>query len=99
MPNLEIVKLIRPHQWIKNSFVLLGVVFSHQLGNHVLLNVVLAFLAFCAIASAIYVVNDILDVVADRQHPTKWNRPLASGKLSMTSARIMMAALLLLSFP
>lgn len=81
-----LVKLMRPHQYIKNGFVLLGVVFSHQWDNATLTAAVLAFVAFCSMASAVYVLNDILDVEADRQHPKKRNRPIASGAISIPTA-------------
>lgn len=79
----DIVKLLRPHQYIKNGFVLIGVIFSGQWEASGLLSAGLAFLAFCFIASSVYVFNDILDVEADRQHPTKKNRPLARGAISL----------------
>ena len=91
----KIIRLIRPHQYIKNGFVLIGVIFSGQWNLPTLISAVLAFLAFCAIASAVYVINDILDVEEDRQHPTKRNRPLASGKLSMATAKITAVVLLI----
>jgi 4-hydroxybenzoate polyprenyltransferase len=92
-----LIKLIRPHQYIKNGFVLIGVIFAGQWNQPTLISAALTFLAFCAIASAVYVINDILDVEADRQHPTKRNRPLASGKLSMASAKITAAVLLIVA--
>lgn len=95
MSNLDVIKFLRPHQWIKNGFVLLGVIFSHQWGALVLLDAFLVFLAFCTIASTVYIINDIFDVEADRQHPTKRNRFLASGKISMPSAKITAAVLLI----
>lgn len=97
MPSHEIFKLIRPHQWIKNSFVLTGVIFAGKWDWSTLVAAALAFFAFCAIASAIYVINDILDVDADRQHPIKRNRPLASGKLSLGSAKITAAILFVIA--
>lgn len=81
------VRLLRPHQWIKNGFVLLGVLFSHQWHQSMLLlSAVMAFMTFCVIASAVYILNDILDVEADRQHPLKCKRPIASGVISISSA-------------
>ena len=68
---MRLLRLLRPHQWIKNGFVLLGVMFSRQWNTPTLLAAVFAFLAFCAITSSVYVFNDILDIEADRQHPTK----------------------------
>lgn len=94
---LPVVKLLRPHQYIKNGFVLLGVVFSHQWDNATLVSAGLAFVAFCAMASAVYVLNDILDVEADRQHPKKRNRPIASGAISVRTAWGLFAGLAVLS--
>jgi len=68
---LSVLKLLRPHQYIKNGFVFLGVIFSGQWDQTTLMSAGLAFLAFCVIASSVYVMNDILDVEADRKHPTK----------------------------
>lgn len=94
---LNVVRLLRPHQYIKNGFVLLGVVFAHQWDNGTLAQALLAFLAFCAMASAVYALNDILDVEADRQHPKKRFRPLASGDISIRQGWAIVAALTLLS--
>lgn len=76
------LKLIRPHQWIKNGFVLIGPLFAHRMDAFTLQGAALAFLAFCAGASCVYVFNDLLDVEADRQHPTKCKRPIAAGLVS-----------------
>ena len=85
------LRAMRPHQWAKNVFVLAA--FGFALGNQqfelscaVLLSVTCAFFAFSFGASAIYLVNDILDVEEDRRHPTKCNRPIAAGELSTTTA-------------
>lgn len=85
--------LMRPHQWVKNAFVLLGVVFSHRWDAATLTQAGFAFAAFCLMASAVYVFNDLLDVDADRAHPTKRNRPIASGQVP-PGAAIGLAALL-----
>lgn len=93
----SLIRLLRPHQWIKNGFVLLGLVFSHRWGDLALLQSVgLALLAFCAMASAVYVYNDLMDVESDRRHPTKRQRPIASGAVSGVVARWVCAALVLL---
>lgn len=89
------LRILRPHQWIKNGFVLLGVLFSHQWDYPVLFSAFLAFITFCAIASAVYVLNDILDVEADRQHPVKCKRPIASGEVSVNQAWMLFVALAL----
>ncbi|MEY2689452.1 MAG: hypothetical protein RL375_3651, partial [Pseudomonadota bacterium] len=78
-------------------FVLLGLVFSHRWGEAALLQSVgLALVAFCAMASAVYVYNDLADVASDRRHPTKRARPIASGAVSPANARLLCAALVVL---
>jgi len=94
---LPLLRLLRPHQYIKNGFVLLGVVFSHQWGSATLVASGLVFFAFCAMASAVYVLNDILDVEADRQHPKKHDRPIASGAISARTAWALFTGLVVLS--
>ena len=81
-----ILRLLRPHQYVKNGFVLIGPLFSQQWYLHTIVQAMLAFLAFCFMASAVYVLNDLLDVEADRQHPVKCHRPLPAGTLSMSFA-------------
>jgi len=76
-----LIRLLRPHQYIKNGFVLLGLLFATQRDAATAAHAALAFLAFCAMASAVYVLNDLLDVEADRQHPQKCRRPIASGEI------------------
>ena len=78
------LKLLRPHQWVKNVLVFLPLLAGHQIGN--LGAVALALVAFFCMsfaASATYVLNDMLDLGADRQHRTKHKRPLASGRVSL----------------
>lgn len=77
---LNIITLMRPKHYIKNLLVLVPLFFSQQFNNYNLLATVLwGFLSFCLIASAVYIVNDINDSEQDRLHPTKKNRPIASG--------------------
>jgi 4-hydroxybenzoate polyprenyltransferase len=80
---------LRPHQWIKNVVVLAALVFSKHLfdGDAVAL-AALAFASFCALASAVYLVNDLADLEQDRLHPLKRTRPLASGALAPRAARL-----------
>lgn len=86
--------LLRPHQWIKNGFVLIGVVFAHQWHDPAMLvSAALAFAAFCAMASAVYVYNDLQDVESDRRHPTKCRRPIASRAVTPGAARVLVALL------
>ena len=75
-------KAIRPHQWLKNLLLFVPLVLSHQLENGQLLwQALLGFIAFSLCASSVYLLNDLLDLSADRQHPTKRLRPFASGSL------------------
>jgi 4-hydroxybenzoate polyprenyltransferase len=84
---LALLRSARPHQWVKNLFVAAPLVFAKELGNGAaLLRGIAAFVAFCAISSAVYLVNDVIDVEKDRAHPTKRNRPIASGALSPHTA-------------
>lgn len=85
--------LARPHQYLKNGFVLLGPLFAHQWDLATLGQALLAFLAFCGMASAVYVLNDIVDIEADRAHPVKCRRPLPSGAISLGTAKRLLAGL------
>lgn len=92
------VQLARPHQYVKNGFVWLPIFFGVKLGDlWVLKQTLLAFVAFCLAAGGVYVLNDLKDIQEDRQHPTKKNRPLASGAISPRGAVIFMAGLFLLA--
>ncbi len=82
----DYLRLMRPHQYLKNGFVLLGIVFSHQWLPGPLIAAMLVFAAFCAMASTVYIMNDLMDIDADRQHPVKCSRPLPSGQVSSRSA-------------
>lgn len=89
-----LVKLLRPHQWLKNAFVFAGIVFSHQWQNTVLLQeVFITAIAFCLLSSTMYIFNDIVDRNTDRTHPLKRNRPLAAGDVHLMTA-IFLAILL-----
>ncbi len=78
-----VVRLLRPHQWTKNLLVLVAVLTAHRYADvGAWQQALLMFVAFCAAASAIYVVNDAVDVAADRKHADKSMRPFASGALS-----------------
>jgi 4-hydroxybenzoate polyprenyltransferase len=92
-----LLRLMRPHQWLKNGFVFAGLLFSHAWGNGPLLQRVLqAFLAFCAVSSLVYILNDWRDRGSDALHPHKRHRPLASGAVSPALALGVALALLLL---
>ncbi len=85
----NIIHLMRIRQYVKNFFVIIGVMFSRQWDNETLLSAGLAFVAFCAISSAVYIVNDVLDAQADRQHPVKKLRPIASGSIIPSHALLL----------
>ena len=90
--------LIRPQQWIKNGFVLIPMFFGGRLLNvDDAIASVVTFFAFSCAASAVYCFNDIVDVDADRRHPVKCRRPIASGAVSVPTAYALMAVLALLS--
>ncbi|OPZ60104.1 MAG: Decaprenyl-phosphate phosphoribosyltransferase [Deltaproteobacteria bacterium ADurb.Bin510] len=90
------IKLLRPHQWLKNGFVFAPIFFGFKLfDSHLLSRTLVAFAAFCLAASAMYVLNDLRDIEADREHPTKRNRPLASGAISRKAAQVILTVLLL----
>jgi len=97
---LAILKTMRPRQWPKNAFVLAALVFDRQLEHlPALFKSLEGLFIFCLISSTVYIINDIADVEADRQHPTKCNRPIASGKLSVKIAVIATVIILLICFP
>ncbi len=90
------LRLMRPKQWIKNAFVFAPLIFARALFDaDALLAEALAFVAFCLTASAVYIINDITDIDADRTHPVKCNRPIAAGRIPIGAAWAVAAALLL----
>ncbi len=95
--TLAVIKSLRPHQWIKNFLLFAGIVFSHRMLVLVLLAKALAaFGIFCLITGAIYIINDLIDLKNDQQHPLKRQRPIASGRIPIRVARYLAAALLAL---
>ncbi len=90
----ELLRLMRPYQWVKNAFIFTGLLFGHAWHDPQLVaQVIIVFLAFCLVSSAIYTFNDIIDLEQDKQHPKKCLRPLACGSVTMPAA-VMLAALL-----
>ena len=97
--NSNILKIIRPQQWVKNIFVLVPLFFGGSLMDKTdIIASAITFLAFSFIASAIYCLNDIVDVEDDRHHPVKCHRPIASGKVSIAQGYMIMALMTALSF-
>jgi len=92
-----ILRTMRPHQWVKNVFVLAPVVFAKELFDYeLLLHAGGAFVVFCLLAGAVYTVNDIVDAPADRIHPVKRHRPIASGVVPIGTAKVLAVTLLVL---
>lgn len=90
------VKLLRVHHYIKNFFIFLPLFFALEITEFdKLLSAYWAFIGFSAIASTIYIFNDIMDIKTDQQHPTKKFRPIASGQVTTTKARVLMLCCLL----
>lgn len=96
---LEYIKLMRPKQYIKNLFVLAALIFSNSITQIDLVHQTLvAFVSFCLISSAVYVLNDIVDIEKDKLHPKKCNRPLASGAIKKSQALVLLTVLIISSF-
>lgn len=94
----DILRLIRPKQWIKNMFVFIPMFFAGELFDlHSLCLCAVTFLAYSLMASSIYCYNDIVDADADRRHPVKCHRPVASGAVSVRLAYTLMALMAVLS--
>lgn len=88
------IKALRPHQWLKNVLVFLPMLAAHQLDGPALLLSLLTFICFSIVASSVYVLNDFLDLAADRAHPRKKNRPFASGSIPIAHGTWMAAGLI-----
>ena len=94
----DILRLIRPKQWIKNMFVFIPMFFAGELFDlHSLCLCAVTFLAYSLMASSIYCYNDIVDADADRRHPVKCHRPVASGAVSVHLAYTLMVLMAVLS--
>lgn len=97
---LALIRTMRPRQWVKNVLIFTALVFDGQLGDmNASLRVMAGFALFCLVSSSVYLLNDIADLEADRSHPEKRNRPLASGQLSVSLARASAVVLLAISLP
>ena len=91
---LALLASLRPRQWVKNLFVFAGVIFSQQMLTPLVWMAFGAFAIFCGLSGAIYLFNDVADAERDRLHPTKRLRPIASGKVSRTTATVVAVLLL-----
>ncbi|MBL9024439.1 MAG: UbiA family prenyltransferase [Myxococcales bacterium] len=92
-----IVRAMRPEQWFKNVFVLAPIVFAKHLTHPtIVISAIGGFGTFCLLASSVYVMNDLVDLEADRVHPKKRYRPIASGRVSIAAAKVLGVALVLI---
>ncbi|MBI4140691.1 UbiA prenyltransferase family protein [Candidatus Woesearchaeota archaeon] len=90
--------ILRPKQWYKNLLLFLPLVFVGQLFNLTSIKLtIIAFISFCCISSANYIINDFIDIEKDKQHPEKKNRPLAAGKIKTKTAFIEAGVLIVIS--
>lgn len=95
-----LLKTVRPKQWIKNLFVFAALVFDEKLFQPgPLARTVAGFFLFCLLSSVVYIVNDLVDIEKDRQHPVKCRRPLASGRLSPSVAVAAAAGIVAVGLP
>lgn len=93
-PWRPFIRALRPHQWAKNALILVPLLAAHQLRSPgALAQALLAVVSFCLCASSVYVINDLLDLAADRTHARKYKRPFASGDLSILTGWLMAPAL------
>jgi 4-hydroxybenzoate polyprenyltransferase len=94
-----VIRALRPHQWVKNLLLFIPLILAHEVRDvHRLTAAVFAFWSFSLCASAIYIINDLLDLESDRRHPSKRNRPFAAGKLSAGFGLAMSGGLLVGAF-
>ena len=94
---IDLIRSMRPRQWPKNAFVFVALLFDRKFFDPAsVLPTVVAFVLLCLMSGAVYLMNDLADIESDRQHPTKRNRPLPSGRLNPRVAGA--AALLLAAF-
>lgn len=94
----SIIMLLRPHQWLKNLFIFIPLFFDQKLFDwNYLLPSIIAFFAYSFAASGIYCLNDLIDVEADRKHPQKCKRPIASGAVSKIMALFLVLLCILFS--
>jgi 4-hydroxybenzoate polyprenyltransferase len=95
-----LLRTLRPRQWIKNGFVFIALVFDQKLTNwELLFRTTAAFVLFCMISSTVYIINDLVDLEKDKQHPKKMNRALPKGQLKPWFAILSAIGILLVCLP
>ena len=92
----HILKIIRPHQWVKNILVFTPMLMSHNFDLNNFIISAKAFIIFSLTASIIYVINDIVDEKSDQNHPYKKHRPLAAGLITINQCKLLIFILLIL---
>ncbi len=100
--SVSLVKAMRPRQWVKNGVIFAALVFDQQMTPDnlpAILRTAAGFLIFCLLSGIVYIINDIADIEADRQHPDKRNRPIASGRLPVPIARAFAIGAIIVIFP
>lgn len=99
VPPMKYLKLLRPKHWAKNAFLFIPLFFAGQLFNlDKIVELIVAFISFSLVASSIYVINDYQDIEADKIHPVKCKRPLASGAVSKPAALVLFALCIIVGF-
>src|SRR5687767_11591943 len=99
MPLFAMIRAMRPHHWLKNGLVFIPILLNHDVFDiSAIHHGIVAFVAFSLMASSIYLLNDIVDVEADRRHPTKCKRPLAAGEITERQAYAAVPLLLAAAF-
>lgn len=94
----NLIVAMRPKQWTKNFLIFAALIFAERLFHyHDILLVLIAFIVFCFLSSSLYIINDLVDIEQDREHPKKRNRPFASGKISKGTGIIFSVVLALIS--
>ena len=97
---INLIKAMRPKQWLKNIVIFAPLVFDVKLFElRYLAQTIAGFVLLCLISGTVYIINDLVDIEKDRQHPKKRNRPLASGQLSVRAAIIAAAVIPLVALP
>jgi 4-hydroxybenzoate polyprenyltransferase len=85
----HLLKSMRPKQWTKNAAVFAALIFDRQLfKTDAVIRTIAGFILFCLVSSSVYLFNDIMDIESDKKHPTKRNRPIAAGKLPVSTASV-----------
>ena len=96
----ELLRAMRPKQWVKNGVIFAGLVFDAKLNDVTyLIDTVAGFVIFCLVSGTVYLINDLADIDKDRQHPKKRHRPLASGRLAVRVAQMAIPIILMICLP